>query len=63
MKIVICLHRILSNIFEITVRMLAVGQLSFKSLSPFSKASVIFAVFKIDGKSPLSAQLLKKSQI
>ena len=37
--------------------------MSFDSLKPFLKTGVILAFFRIEGKTPLSAHSLKKSQI
>ena len=61
-KNVFCLLRIFSDILEKTGRMLTGRPLPFEPLHPFLKTIVMFASFKIDGKSPLSAVIEKKSQ-
>ena len=61
MKNVICLQA--SKILEMTGRMLTGRYMSFEPLNPFLKTGAIFASFKIEGKSPLSTESLKKSEI
>ena len=60
MKNVTCLQR---NILEMIGRMFTGWQLPFELLNPLFEAGVIFAGFNFEGKSPLSTQSLKKSQI
>ena len=63
MYTVISLHRRLSSIYRDYRKNAHWSRLQEEcSLSPFLKTGVLFAIFKIDGKSQ-STQSLKKSQI